>query len=73
MTALVGQQGHAAARSLNPGRVMLDLARYGHQFGLRMPAELPLLGKTLLNLHEIGCVLDRDFDVNAARVGTPPR
>ena len=65
VTALVGQQGHAAARSLNTGRVMLDLARYGHQFGLRMPPELPLLGKTLLNLHDIGCVLDRDFDVDA--------
>jgi len=66
VTALVGQQGHTAARSLNPGRVMLGLARFGHQFGLRMPPELPLLGKTLLNLHDIGCVLDRGFDVNAA-------
>jgi len=66
VTALVGQQGHAAARSLNPGRVMLELARFGHQFGLRMPPELPLLGKTLLNLHDVGCVLDRDFDVNAS-------
>jgi hypothetical protein len=31
-----------------------------------MPAELPLLGKTLLNLHDIGRVLDRKFDVNGA-------
>ena len=38
---------------------MLELARSGHRFGLRMPAELPLLGKTLLNLHDIGRVLDR--------------
>jgi len=45
---------------------MLDLARSGHHFGLRMPPEFPLLGKTLLNLHDIGRVLDRSFDVNGA-------
>jgi predicted unusual protein kinase regulating ubiquinone biosynthesis (AarF/ABC1/UbiB family) len=63
---LVGQHSHAPADALNVGRVMLELARNGHRFGLRMPAELPLLGKTLLNLHDIGRVLDRDFDVNGA-------
>jgi ubiquinone biosynthesis protein len=63
---LVAQQAHAPAHSLNVGRVLLDLARSGHRFGLRMPAELPLLGKTLLNLHDIGLVLDRGFDVNDA-------
>jgi ubiquinone biosynthesis protein len=66
VTALVSQHGHGSAQSLNVGRIMLDLARSGHRFGLQMPAELPLLGKTLMNLHGIGLVLDRDFDVNAA-------
>jgi predicted unusual protein kinase regulating ubiquinone biosynthesis (AarF/ABC1/UbiB family) len=66
VTALVARHGHSPAANLNVGRVMLDLARHGHQFGLRMPPELPLLGKTLLNLHDIGCVLDRGFEVNAA-------
>jgi ubiquinone biosynthesis protein len=66
VTALVAQNGHAAAHTLNVGRVMLDLAGSGYRFGLRMPSELPLLGKTLLNLHDIGLVLDRDFDVNDA-------
>ena len=31
-----------------------------------MPPELALLGKTLLNLDEIGRVLDPEFDVNAS-------
>ena len=66
VTALVAQQGHSSAQALNVGRVILDLARSGHRFGLRMPAELPLLGKTLLNLQDIGLVLDRRFDVNRA-------
>jgi predicted unusual protein kinase regulating ubiquinone biosynthesis (AarF/ABC1/UbiB family) len=65
VTALVSQRDHRAD-ALNVGRVMLDLARSAHQFGLRMPAELPLLGKTLLNLHDIGRVLDPGFDVNGA-------
>jgi ubiquinone biosynthesis protein len=66
VTEVVAEHGHASAESLNIGRVMLELARSGHRFGLRMPPELPLLGKTLLNLHEIGLVLDPGFDVNAA-------
>jgi predicted unusual protein kinase regulating ubiquinone biosynthesis (AarF/ABC1/UbiB family) len=45
---------------------MLEMARAGSQHGLRMPPELALLGKTLLNLDEIGRVLDPDFDVNAS-------
>jgi predicted unusual protein kinase regulating ubiquinone biosynthesis (AarF/ABC1/UbiB family) len=43
-----------SAKELNIGRAILDMARGASQFGLRMPSELPLLGKTLLNLHEIG-------------------
>ena len=31
-----------------------------------MPSELPLLGKTLLSLHEIGLILAPEFDVNAS-------
>lgn len=55
-----------SAKELNIGRAILDMARGASQFGLRMPSELPLLGKTLLNLHEIGRVLDSGFDVNGS-------
>ena len=63
---LVGRYQHAAVKELNVGRVMLDVARAGTQHGLRMPPELALLGKTLLNLDEIARLLDPDFDVNAS-------
>jgi predicted unusual protein kinase regulating ubiquinone biosynthesis (AarF/ABC1/UbiB family) len=63
---MVGRYRHVAARELNVGRVMLELARAAAQHGLRMPPELALLGKTLLNLDEIGRLLDPDFDVNAS-------
>jgi len=63
---LVGRYQDASAKDLNVGRVMIDLARSGSRYGLRMPPELPLLGKTLLSLHDIGRQLDADFDVNAS-------
>ena len=63
---LVTSYHDRSAKELNIGRAMLDMARSASRFGLRMPAELPLLGKTLLNLHEIGRVLDSDFDVNGS-------
>ena len=63
---MVGRYRNAAARELNVGRVMLEMARAATQHGLRLPPELALLGKTLLNLDEIGRLLDPDFDVNAS-------
>ena len=63
---MVGRYRNAAVKELNVGRVMLDMARAATLHGLRMPPELALLGKTLLNLDEIGRLLDPDFDVNAS-------
>jgi ubiquinone biosynthesis protein len=63
---LVSQQAQSPAQALNVGQVMLDLTRNAYRFGLRMPAELPLLGKTLLNLQDVGRSLDRHYDVNSA-------
>jgi len=63
---VVGGHQHTPAKSLNIGRVMLDMARTSGGYGLRLPADLALLGKTLLNLHHIGRVLDPEFDVNGS-------
>ena len=63
---LVARHRNAAAKELNVGRVMLQMASAATQHGLRMPPELALLGKTLLNLDEIGRLLDPEFDVNAS-------
>jgi len=63
---LVGRYQDASAKELNVGRVMLEMARAATLHGLRMPPELALLGKTLLNLDEIGRLLNPDFDVNAS-------
>ena len=63
---MVGRYHHAALKDLNVGRVMLEMARRGGEFGLKLAPELALLGKALLNLDEIARVLDSEFDVNAS-------
>ncbi len=61
---MVGRNQGAALKQINVGRVMLEIARTCSNHGLRMSPELALLGKALLNLDEIGRVLDPGFDVN---------
>jgi ubiquinone biosynthesis protein len=63
---MVGRYQHVAVKEMNVGRVMLEMAHAGTQHGMRMPPELALLGKALLNLDLIGRKLDPDFDVNAS-------
>jgi predicted unusual protein kinase regulating ubiquinone biosynthesis (AarF/ABC1/UbiB family) len=48
------------------GRQVMELVRIGAVHGYRMPRELVMLGKALLNLDEVGRSLDPDFDPNAA-------
>jgi predicted unusual protein kinase regulating ubiquinone biosynthesis (AarF/ABC1/UbiB family) len=66
VVTLVSRYQGTALKQLNVGRVMLEMARSGAQHGLRMSPDMALLGKTLLNLDEIGRVLDPEFDVNAS-------
>jgi len=58
-------RGSTLAR-MQIGRVLLDVARAARETGLRLPPELTLLGKTLLQLDEAGRVLAPDFDPNAS-------
>jgi len=60
----VGHYHDSGAEQLNVGRILLDLAEGTGQYGLRLPSELPLLGKTLLNLNDIGTLLAPDFNLN---------
>jgi predicted unusual protein kinase regulating ubiquinone biosynthesis (AarF/ABC1/UbiB family) len=53
-------------RALNVGRSLLDVSRHAREDGLFVPSELVLLGKTLLQLDEVGRILDPNFDPNAA-------
>jgi predicted unusual protein kinase regulating ubiquinone biosynthesis (AarF/ABC1/UbiB family) len=48
------------------GQLMLQVAHAAADSGVRLPGELTLLGKTLLNLDDVGGTLAPDFDVQAA-------
>ena len=57
---------HATVEKLQVGRVLLELSRIGAETGIRPPSELTMVGKTLLNLDQVGRTLDPTFDPNAA-------
>ena len=48
------------------GTLVMELNRRALQYGLRLPPELALLGKALLNLDQIALILDPAFDPSAA-------
>src|SRR4030095_4547980 len=51
---------------LNVGKSLMEVARNAADNGLYVPSELTLLGKTLLQLDEVGKILDPTFDPNAS-------
>ncbi|HEV8481214.1 MAG TPA: AarF/UbiB family protein [Candidatus Eisenbacteria bacterium] len=48
------------------GRTMLELSRIGLECGIRMPRELTMLAKALLNIDQVARALDKHFDPNAS-------
>ena len=63
---LVGRSRDASLKSLEVGRIVLSVMRSSGEAGLRLPAELTLLGKALLNLDEVARTLDPEFNPNAS-------
>lgn len=63
---LVSGYADMSLNQLQVGRVMMEISRAAARHGIRLPPELTLFGKTLLNLDEVGRTLAPEFDVNAA-------
>lgn len=63
---LVGVFQHATVSDLQLGRIVMDISRLAAESGLKLPPELTMVGKTLLNLDEVGRTLDPSFDPNAS-------
>jgi predicted unusual protein kinase regulating ubiquinone biosynthesis (AarF/ABC1/UbiB family) len=63
---LVGRTQQATVGQLQAGRVVAELVQVAADSGLRLPSELTMLGKALLNLDEVARTLDPSFDPNAA-------
>jgi ubiquinone biosynthesis protein len=64
--AVVAEQQGQGLKDINVGRTLLDVTQAAAEVGLFVPSELTMLGKTLLQLDEVGLVLDPEFDPNAA-------
>jgi predicted unusual protein kinase regulating ubiquinone biosynthesis (AarF/ABC1/UbiB family) len=63
---LVGEYQNARLEQIQVGRVVMEVSRVSADAGMQLPAELTMLGKTLLHLDEIGRTLDPSFDPNAS-------
>lgn len=63
---LLAQRQEHGLRQMNVGKVLLQVSRIAATNGLFVPSELTLLGKTLLQLDEVGRILDPAFDTNVS-------
>lgn len=63
---VVARTQDATLGELQVGKVFLDMAKQAGEVGIRMPQELTVLGKALLNLDGIGRVLAPEFDPSAS-------
>ncbi len=66
ITQLVALQRDQGLEQLNVGRSLLEVSGIAQEDGLIVPSELVLLGKTMLQLDEVGRILDPTFDTSAS-------
>ena len=63
---VVARTQDATLGELQVGKVFLDMAKDAGEAGVRLPPELTVLGKALLNLDGIGRILAPNFDPTAS-------
>lgn len=66
VAALVSENQGSKMGQIQVGRVVLEITQISGDNGLRVPPELTLLSKTLLNLDLVGQTLDPQFDPTAS-------
>lgn len=66
VSGMVKDTQDARMENLKLGQIVLEVTSTCAECGIRVPAELTMLGKTLLNLDQVGRTLAPDFDPNAA-------
>lgn len=66
ISAIVVAQQTATVAQMQVGRIVLEVTQAAAENGIRVPSELTMLGKTLLNLDQVGRALEPEFDPNAS-------
>ena len=66
IASLVTEHQHKSVEQLEVGRIVIDIQGAAGRCGLRIPHELAMMGKTLMNLDEVVSTLAPNFDPNEA-------
>ena len=66
ISEIVVRQKTATVEEMQVGRLVLEVTRCAAESHIRVPPELTMLGKTLLNLDQVGRALGPQFDPNAS-------
>ena len=66
ISEIVAKQQGATVDQMQVGRLVLEVTQASAENGIRVPAELTMLGKTLLNLDQVGRAIEPSFDPNAS-------
>ncbi|MFL6539954.1 MAG: ABC1 kinase family protein [Chthoniobacterales bacterium] len=66
LTAIIVQQQGATVEQMQVGRLVLEVTTAAAETNIRVPSELTMLGKTLLNLDQVGRAIAPEFDPNAS-------
>ena len=66
ITEIVAKQQGANVENMQVGRLVLEVTQVSGESNIRVPSELTMLGKTLLNLDQVGRTIAPDFDPNAS-------
>lgn len=63
---VVMESENSRAKDLQTGRILIQLNRLAINTHIKLPVEINILGKILLNLDQIVALLDPEFDLRAA-------
>ena len=63
---VIMESENSRAKDLQTGRILIQLNRLALSTHIKLPVEINILGKILLNLDQIVAMLDPDFDLRAA-------
>ena len=63
---LIAEQKDSTLQQMDVGKALLEVGRIAAETGLYVPTELTMLGKTLLQLDQVGRTLSPTFNPNAA-------
>ncbi len=66
ISEIVAKQQGATVEQMQVGRLVLEVTQASGENNIRAPSELTMLGKTLLNLDQVGRAIAPEFDPNAS-------